>query len=51
MDIAAAGGDLQTILAAGQWSSPAFLKYLDVSELETQVALQAHLDDSDECDE
>ena len=51
MDIAAAGGDLKTILAAGQWSSPAFLKYLDVSELEKQVALQAHLDDSDECDE
>jgi hypothetical protein len=51
MDIAAAGGDLRAILAAGEWSSPAFLNYLDVSELEKQVALQAHLDDSDECDE
>ena len=42
------GGDLTQILDAGEWLSPAFLKYLDVSQLEKQVAVQAYLDDSDE---
>ena len=49
-DITEAGGDLKEILAAGEWLSPAFLKYLDVAELEKQVVVQAHLDDSDEDD-
>ena len=48
MDIAAAGGNLREILSAGEWSSPAFLRYLDWVELEKLVALQAHMDDSDE---
>ena len=47
MDLASAGGTLKTILAAGEWTSPAFLKYLDISELEEQAVLQAHVDDSD----
>ena len=47
-DLAVAGGDLRAILEAGEWSSPAFLKYLNVSELERQVVVQAHVDDSDE---
>ena len=50
MDIAAAGGDLREILTAGEWSSPAFLKYLDGTEIEKLVALQAHLDDSGDSD-
>ena len=47
MDLASAGGTLKTILAAGEWTSPAFLKYLDIAELEEQAVLQAHVDDSD----
>ena len=50
MDIASASGDLRTILAAGEWSSPEFLKYFDVTEFEENVALQAHIDDSGESD-
>jgi hypothetical protein len=46
-DLAAAGGSLQAILAAGEWTSPAFLKYLDTVQLEEQVVLQAHLDDAE----
>ena len=34
------------ILLAGQWSSPAFLQYLDTATLEADAVLQAHLDES-----
>jgi hypothetical protein len=37
-------------LDAGEWLSPAFLKYLDVSQLEKNVVLQAHVDESDDDD-
>jgi len=40
---------LAEILAAGQWRSPAFMKYLDQSELEQGVALEAAVEsDGDE---
>ena len=45
-DLQARGASLFEILEAGEWRSPAFLKYLNVCELERDVALQAHLDDS-----
>ena len=47
-DLAEAGGGLKQLLDAGEWLSPAFLKYLDTEQLEKQVALQACIDDSDE---
>ena len=44
-DLAANGGALKQLLDAGEWLSPAFLKYLNTEELEKTVALQACLDD------
>jgi hypothetical protein len=45
--MAASGADLASILAAGEWRSPAFLAYLSREELEGEAILQAHLADSD----
>jgi len=45
-----AGAPLWKILQAGEWRSPAFLKYLDLHRLETDVVVQAHIDESD-CEE
>ena len=45
-DLQRQGADLFEILAAGEWRSPAFLKYLSTAELERDVVLQAHLDES-----
>ena len=45
-DLRASGASLWVILTAGQWSSPAFLKYLDTATLEADAVLQAHLDES-----
>ena len=36
------------ILEAGQWRSPAFLKYLDMHSLDRDLIAQAHCDESDE---
>ena len=47
-DLAEAGGGLKQILDAGEWVSPAFLRYLDITQLEKRVAVQAHLDESDD---
>ena len=41
---------LWEILAAGEWRSPAFMKYLDLHRLETDVVVQAHMDESDDED-
>ena len=43
-DLQASGANLATILAAGEWRSPAFLQYLDKEELENQAVQQVHLD-------
>ena len=42
------GAPLWEILAAGEWRSPAFLTYLDMHQLETDLVIQAHVEDSDE---
>jgi len=42
------GAPLWEILAAGEWRSPAFLTYIDLHSLETELVAQAHLDESDE---
>ena len=49
-DLASATSDLRTILDAGQWTSPAFMKYLDMTKIETDMVVQAHQDDSEDED-
>ena len=45
------GTPLWKILEAGEWRSPAFLSYLDVHGLETELVVQAHLAESGSDDE
>ena len=40
------GSTVNEILAAGQWRSPAFLRYLDLEELERDAVVEAHVYDS-----
>eukprot|EP00969_Alexandrium_andersonii_P357341 15448569-Alexandrium_andersonii.AAC.1 len=42
-----AGGHLWQILDAGGWRSSAFLRYLDLEEVEAQAELEAHIADSE----
>ena len=42
------GASLFEILEAGEWRSPAFMKYLDYHRLEADVVVQAHVDESDD---
>ena len=46
-DLQIGGAGLKEILNAGQWTSPAFMKYLDVEELERGMVVEAHLEDSE----
>ena len=41
------GAPLYEILKAGEWASPAFLKYLDLHTLECDAVVEAHVDESD----
>ena len=45
-DMQAWGRTLPEILAAGERSSPAFMKYLDMMALERDAVMEAHLDES-----
>ena len=45
------GAPLWESFEAGEWSSPAFLKYLDLHRLDTEVVVQAHANDSDSDEE
>ena len=50
-DLKLSGATLLEILQAGEWRSPAFLKYLDVNDLESAAVVAAHVnDESDEDD-
>ena len=51
LDLQCAGAPLWQILEAGEWSSPAFLKYLDLQQLDTELVVQAHCGESDSDDE
>ena len=52
LDLQCSGAPLWQILEAGEWSSPAFLKYLDLHRLDRELVVQAHIDESDgEADE
>ena len=42
------GTPLSVILAAGEWKSPAFLAYIDLHQLETDVVISAHMEESDD---
>ena len=35
------------ILKAGEWTSPAFLSYMDLYKLERDLVIQAHIDESE----
>ena len=45
------GAPLWKILEAGEWSSPAFLSYLDLHQLDRDLMVQTHCIDSDSSDE
>ena len=48
-DLKLSGASLLEILRAGEWRSPVFLRYLDVSDLESAAVVAAHVnDESDE---
>ena len=47
-DLQMSGATLSEILAAGQWRSPAFMRYLDERELEKDVVLEAAVLSDDE---
>ena len=47
-DLQARGAHLYEILAAGEWRSPAFLRYMDLMDLERDVVVEAHMDESSE---
>ena len=46
-DLVDHGGRLNEILAAGEWPSPSFTKYLNLEQLETSCVVEAHVDDSE----
>ena len=39
------GAPLWEILEAGEWRSPAFMNYIDLHALDTQLVVQAHVDE------
>jgi len=43
LDLQLSGAPLWEILAAGEWRSPAFLSYLDLHSLETELVIQVAL--------
>ena len=48
--VGAAGAPLWAILQAGEWRSPAFLKYLDLHKLDMDLVMQAHVDEESDSD-
>ena len=51
LDLQCSGAPLWEILEAGEWTSPAFLKYLDLHRLDTELVVQAHAGESESDDE
>ena len=49
--VQAAWKPLYLIPQAGEWKSPAFLKYLDLVALDRDMVVQAHLDEESEDDD
>ena len=50
-DMAESGSNIYQMLGAGEGASPAFIKYMDVSELDRDAALQTHVLESDSDEE
>jgi len=50
-DLQLSGANLFHILSAGEWKSPAFLAYLDLTQLEMGAVVEAHLAESSSEDE
>ena len=50
-DLQMNGANLQQILAAGEWKSPAFLQYLSLTDLELGAVIEAHQAESSSEDE
>ena len=50
-DLQTSGATLLHILEAGEWRSPAFLKYLDMETMERDLVVQAHLVESSDDEE
>ena len=50
-DLRLAGAPLWKILAAGEWRSPAFMEYLDVHRMETDLVMQGCLDEESDSDQ
>ena len=46
-DLRESGASLYELLSAGEWSSPAYMSYLNMQELEAAVVLEAHVEDLD----
>jgi hypothetical protein len=46
-DLVESGCSLHQILKAGEWVSPAFLKYLDLAKVDRDSVVQAHVAESD----
>ena len=50
LDVQASGRPLAEVLAAGEWRSPAFLKYSNVHQLQEGQVFEAHLEESEPAD-
>ena len=50
-DLQDSGAPLATLLAAGEWKGRAVVRYLDIGELERDIALEASMLSDDECDD
>lgn len=44
LDLQMSGASLAEILAAGEWRSPAFIKYVHMHQLKGDLVVQAHLE-------
>ena len=51
LDLQLSGAPLAEILAAGEWRSPAFMKYLNMRQLKEGLVVQAHLEEPEPEDE
>ena len=45
-DLWRSGASLAKILHWGEWSSPSYLKYMDLKDLEASAVVEAHVEDS-----
>ena len=47
LDLQMSGAPLAEILAAGEWRSLAFMKYLNMHQLKEDLVVEAHLEESE----